>query len=321
MFVFFPSWSFLSDQIWVPVFFIHADEPTGCSGDFHWRIWRIWQVRCLGNVFWRKKRPGEFCGERWRKLVQSKWGSTNIRIQTCSFRFHWNVMLWCKREFAAHDVDEVFPSSSIQPSPFLQGWWNYRNTGYWKDETIDMYVDFQRLFLYQFSVWVGNDMYFLNGLVTQPQEGWLEVNTKSSRVRAIWMSSATQKQSWTLSIPKGAKQQLMDGGMEQRETSSDWSLNGVSPVFLELKNESPTHPRKKTPVSFQSSPFFFCGCLLPRTLLGWDWKSQSLASSCEPGQRSWPTRTARCELRFLNIYIPTSPRTSRGRKFPPYKKT
>lgn len=50
---------------------------------------------------------------------------------------------------------------------------------------------------------------------------------------------------------------------------------------------------------------FFGGCLLPRTLLGWDWKSQSLASSCEPGQRSWPTRTARCELRFLNIYIPT----------------
>jgi len=56
-------------------------------------------------------------------------------------------------------------------------------------------------------------MYFLNGLVTPPQEGWLEVNTKSSRVRAIGMSSATQK---TTGLYQSQKE--TDGhGMEQLE--------------------------------------------------------------------------------------------------------
>lgn len=135
-------------------------------------------------------------------------------------------------------------------------------TGYWKDETIDMYVDFQRLFPFTSAVFE-LEMTCIFSTVTQPQEGWLEVNTKSSRVRAIWMSSATQKQSWTLAIPKGAKQQLMDGGMEQLETSSDWSLNGVSPAFLRVKKWVAHPSPEKCTVSFQSSPFFFCGCLLP----------------------------------------------------------
>ena len=188
-------------------FFIHADEPTGCSGDFHWRIWRIWQVRCFGECFLVLKQTWWICGERWRKLVQSKWGSTNIRIQTCLFRFHWNVMLWCKRDFAAHDVDEVFPSSSIQPSPFLQGWWNYP---YWILERWNNrhVCRFSETFsLYQCSVWVGNDMYFLNGLVTpgrvarsqhqvKPGQGNLNVVSDSKNSPGLYQSPKEPNSNW-----------------------------------------------------------------------------------------------------------------------------
>ena len=133
-------------------------------------------------------------------------------------------------------------------------------TGYWKDETIDMYVDFQRLFPFTSAVFE-LEMTCIFSTAWWLQEGWLEVNTKSSRVRAIWMSSATQKTVLDFINPKGAKQQLMDGGMEQLEFFRLEFKPSFPSCFGVKKWVAHPSPEKST-VSFQSSPFFWA-CLLP----------------------------------------------------------